>query len=352
MKKLVFVLLLLSLFACKKEENNVVQVQSIDSTVYYSKWTKVTKTDYFYIAINDIEVMANKKVALVGVGDVVMIDSNINIWHSAKYFSNTYNNYKLSLAFKEATVRNRFYYFSTLNSTKVPNDQIMFSNELRDNEVQTDIYDRNYFINDTAKNNVYYVRSQDYDYFFYSVYKPIENGYGYMFNYFDYKKSINKTIEFNSVNEIITVFRVGNKIFFQSAYGNWYKMIDIVTFNLTEGNYSTDLGFIGVYNGSVYLKSIDKAIYKTTDFVNYTKVFQDNLLGSNITYFSGNYLLYYKYDYLKYTTKDELILFDLKTNKAISIEWKGTEFGSIQNYWVIDNTLYLLTKNSIYARKF
>ncbi|MFZ4796795.1 MAG: hypothetical protein ACOYMA_04830 [Bacteroidia bacterium] len=353
MKKLVFALFLLSFFACKKEESKVVQVQSIDSTIYYNKWTKVTKTNFSNIGFNDIEVLANKKVALIGFSDVTIIDSNYSFWRSAKYFSNTYNSFKLSLDSKNASVRNCFYYFSALTSPNVvPYNQIFVSNEIRDNEVQTDLYDRNYFINDTTKNNVYYVRSQDYDYFFYYVYKPSEKNYNYLFNYFDHNRSIYKTIEFKSVNEISKVFKSGNKIFFQSKYGNLFKVIDIVTFNLMDGSYSTDFGFIGAHNGVIYLNNKDKGIYKTTDFVNYTKVFQDNLLGQNITYFSGKHLLYYKYDYLKSTIIDELILFDLKTNKAITIEWKDPDFDSIQYYWVIDNTLYVLTTNNIYARKF
>lgn len=353
MNKIIVLFLLVSFFACKKENNNTVSnAQVVDSTVYFSKWTKMNKANIFHIGFNDIEVMANKKVALIGYTDVIILDTNYSFWRSAKFFSNTYNKYKLSLESKNAKVRNRFYYFSDLTSPNVPYDQIFVSNEIRDNEVQTDLYNRNYFINDTAKNNVYYVRSQDYDYFFFYVYKPSEKNYNYLFNYFDNNKSIYKSIEFNSVNEIINVFRVGNKIFFQTNNANIYKVIDIVTFNLTEGNYSTDFGFIGTYNGNAYLNKKDRGIYKTKDFVNYTKVFQDNLLGSNITYFSSKYLLYYKFDYVKSTKIDELILFDLNSNKAITIKWQDPEFDSIQYYWVIDNILYVLTEDNIYARKF
>jgi hypothetical protein len=353
MNKIIAIFLVLALFACKKEESNTVNnVPTFDSIVYYNKWTKVTKTNYFYISVNDIEVLANKKVALVGDADIVMIDSNFNFWRSSKFFSNTYNIYKLSQASKFDTIRNRFYYLSALTSTKVPYDQIFVSNELRDNEVNTHLYNRAYFINDTAKNNMYYVRSHDYDYFFYYVHKPLEKGYNYLFNYFDHNKSKYKSIEFNSEFEIIEVFRLGNKIFFQPKYGDLYKVIDIFSFDIIDENYSTDYAFIGVYNGFAYLIKKDRSIYKTTDFVNYTKVFQDNFLNQIITYFNGKYLLYYKYDYLNATTFDEIVLFDLKTNKSLSIKWEDPAFDSIQNYWVIDNVLYLLTEDNIYARKF
>ncbi|MFA9212842.1 MAG: hypothetical protein ACEQSR_03240, partial [Candidatus Methylacidiphilales bacterium] len=88
-KKVIFALLIVSFFACKKETNNTVNIdQVIDSIVYFNKWTKMNKVlNFIGEDITDVSYQPNKSMALLSNSRVYFIDSNFNIRTSPTFFS-------------------------------------------------------------------------------------------------------------------------------------------------------------------------------------------------------------------------------------------------------------------------
>ncbi len=352
MKKLIIALLLISLFACKKEDNTTTNQTNTDSVIYYNKWTKLNTTNYqnagLFSAGNiaDLSMTAEKGIVILTYNNITILDRNYNLVYTQAFMHQLNDIYMLSKIFEADTLKRQFHYWTYLQTGGAPEKEIFVKNYISNNSVQTAIYDRNVLINDTS-DNIYNIFGHDYDYYAYHIYKASPKDY-YLLNYHDYQKNINKSVEFESETFYPRVFRINNKVVFQSEYGNLYTTVDLKTFTTIEGNYSTDYFLIGSYNGNAYFNHLNKGIYKSADLINFTKVFQNNpLIGVTFPFFGSRYLLYEDY------SNGGFILFDLKTDQAKSIKWDFLKNDEIpRHYWVNGNVLYILTNGNIYAKKF
>lgn len=351
MRKLIIALLLISLFACKKEDHTTTNQTTTDSVIYYNKWTKLNTTNYQSVGlfsagnIADLSMTAEKGIVILTYNNITILDRNYNLVYTQAFMHQLNDVYMLSKIFEADTLRRQFHYWTYLQTGGAPKTEIFVKNYVSNNSVQTTIYDRSVLIDDTS-GNIYNIFGHDYDYNAYHISLAKEKRY--LLNYRNEQKKINKSVEFVSETFYPRVFRLGNKVAFQSEYGNSYTTVDLKTFNTMEGNYSTDYFLIGSYKGNAYFNHLNKGIYKSSDLITFTKVFQNNpLIGVAFPFFGDRYLLYEDY------SNNGFILFDLNTDQAKSIKWDFLKDDEIpRHYWVNGNVLYILTNGNIYAKKF
>lgn len=351
MKKLIIALLLISLFACKKENNTTTNQTTTDSVIYYNKWTKLNKVNYedaglFHAGnIADLSMTAEKGIIILTYNNITILDRNYNLVSTQTLLAPSSDILMLSRMFEADTLRRQFYYWTYLHRGSAPNTEVLLNNYVLNNSVQTTLYDKSFFTKDTL-DNIYNIFGHDYDYNAYHISQPSKKSY-YLLYYHDYQKNINKSVEFASEIFYPIVFRLGNKVVFQSGDKNSYTTVDLKTFNTIEGNYPADYFLIGSYKGNAYFNHLNKGIYKSADLINFTKVFQNNSLGVKFQFFGDRYLLY------EDDSNGGFILFDLKTDQAKSITWDFLKNDEIpRHYWVNGNVLYILTNGNIYAKKF
>lgn len=354
MNKIIAFLLLLSFFACKKEEKNVVQVQSIDSTVYYNKWTKMNKVSLSFGGdITDVSYQPNKSMALLNNNKVFFVDSNFNLKTSPNFLNYSGNYFmKFQTVTGFPNFKNTFYYFINPQSGTSSTSQVIIENNLYGTEILNNFYTRSYFIKDTNQNNYYSFIGYGHDYFAYNIYNT--SGYNYLLNYRNYTKKIDTAISILSNVGFNSTFRLGNNVVFWKDGSNEFTTINTNSFEVQTGmNISNDYRLIGVFNNQAYFHNfITREIYKTRDLLNVKLVYKYNLLSEILPYFNEKFMLILGYSNDNKYLFNELTLLNIESE---SVEIFSTPFAvdeEIKCHWVIDNTLYILTSTNIYARKF
>ncbi|MES2726801.1 MAG: hypothetical protein V4643_06840 [Bacteroidota bacterium] len=350
MRKLAIAILFISFLACKKEDNTTTSQTTADSVIYYNKWTKLNKTNYEDVGlftagnIADLSMTAEKGIVILTYNNITILDRNFNLVSTQTFTTPLNDIFKLSKIFEADTLRRQFYYWTYLQTGGAPKTEVLLKNYVSNNSVQTTIYGKSVFISDTS-GNIYNIFGHDYDYYAYHISLAKEKRY--LLNYHDEQKNINKSVEFSSRAYLPRVFRINNKVVFLSISENFYTSVDLKTFNTIEDSYPINYFLIGSYNGNAYFNHSDKGIYKSSDLITFTKVFQNNSLGVTFPFFGDRYLLYEDY------SNGGFILFDLKTDQAKSIKWDFLKDDEMpRHYWVNGNILYVLTNGNIYAKKF
>ncbi len=355
--KVIFTLLILSFFACKKENDNIVNNdQVIDSIVYYNKWTKMNKvplrmTDY----VTDVSYLPNKTMALLTNARVIFVDSNFNLELSPRFFSNSGNFYmKFQTYDAFPNMKNRFFYMT--NAMSIPNkpSQLIIENTIYGSEVNTQIYSRNFFVKDTNQNNSYNYMGYGEDYYAYYIYKALPNLDNYQLRYYNNQKGIDTTISFTGEG-YNTTFRIGDNVVFWKYYNNVFTTINTRTMSVQENQIvSKDFRFIGTFKNAAYFYGniFNQGVFKSNDFEDFQLVYKSELMGNSLPYFNEKYLLIEKYQDAINTSKKELILLNLENNSSQIISMPFGSYEEVRCNWIIDNVLYVLTQNNIYARKF
>lgn len=180
-KKVIFALLIVSFFACKKETNNTVNIdQVIDSIVYFNKWTKMNKVlNFIGEDITDVSYQPNKSMALLSNSRVYFIDSNFNIRTSPTFFSSLGNrNTKFLTDPDFPNYKSAFYYITGADSGPGNGIHLVMMNYVYAQEVKSQIYTLSYFLKDTNQSGNYTFLGYGHDYFAYYFYNnPSGNKY-------------------------------------------------------------------------------------------------------------------------------------------------------------------------------
>ncbi len=355
MKKIIFALLIISIFACKKEENKVSN-QTTDSTVYYNKWTKMNKvTNFIGENITDVSYQQNKSMALLSNSRVYFIDSNFNIKTSPTFFSSLGNiNTKFRTDPDLPNNKSAFYYITGADSAPGNGIRLVMMNYVYAQELKSRIYTLSYFIKDTNQNGKYTFLGYGHDYFAYYIY-DLPTKYNYKLNFYKYSQKIDTVLSFVANAYFNTTFRLGNNIVFWNYSDNEFATVNTESLQVqTNQSISKDYTFIGTFNNYAYFYNFKgNSIFKTNDFFNFESVYEYQLISKILPFFDEKYMLLMRYK----DTDDNIIIKELtllniesKSSKVISMPFENHE--DILCHWVIDNTLYILTSNNIYARKF
>ncbi len=357
-KRIFFSLLMLSFFACKKENNNTVSnAQEIDSIVYYNKWTKMNKvplrlTDY----VTDISYLPNKAIALLTNSRVYFIDSNYKVNLSPRFFSNSGIFYMKFQTYNDfPNIKDRFFYLTDAISSSGKSNQLIIENTIYGSEVNTQIYSRNFFVKDTNQNNSYNYMGYGEDYYAYYIYKALPNLDNYQLRYFNNQKRIDTTISFTGEG-YNTTFRLGDKVVFWKYYNNVFTTINIRTMSVQENqSVPKNFSFIGTFNNSAYFynnKFFNQGIYKSNNFTDFEMVYKNDLINNPVPYFNEKYLLIVKYLSTYNDQETEFILLNLENKSSQILSMPLERYEKVRCNWIIDNVLYVLTEDNIYARKF
>jgi len=356
MKKIICVLFVLSIFACKKEESKVVQIQHTDSTVYYSKWTVMNKTPYnIFDHVNDLSFQSNKSMAFISGQNLLFIDSNFNLKTSQIFTSNTPNVYRKFQNHNSLLGEtNRFFFFLKPVSKTKESSQLIIENNVNSTEINTRIYNRSYFINDSNTSSFYSYLGYGYDYFAYYIYDTIPTSYKHQLNYYNHQKQINNTVIFFSNIIFDEAFKLNDQVVFWKHTDNEYVTVNTNSMEVqTKLSILKDFSLIGTFNNYAYFYNYKAdVVFKTNDFKEFKVVYQNEMLYMPLSYSDGKCLLIIKNKSVSDTYNMEFLVLNLETNEThiLSIPFESSE--AIKCNWVIGNTLYVLTTNNIYARKF
>lgn len=357
MNKIIVLFLLVSFFACKKENNNTVNNnQEIDSIVYYNKWTKMNKTPYnFFDHINDLSFQSNKSVAFLSGLNIYIIDSNFNLKTWQTFSANTPNVYS---RFQNRNgllgETNRFFFFLKPVSKNQENSQLIIENNIDGKEINTQIYNRSYFIEDSNTSNIYYYMGYGEDYFAYYIFDTIPSSFKFQLNYYNHQKQINNTVTFYSNIIFDEAFKLNNQVVFWKYNDNQYATVNINSMEVqVNQSILKEYKFIGTFNNYAYFYHYKaNGIFKTNDFIEFKVVYQNEMLYMPMPYFDNKYLLMIKNKSNPELSSQEFLIFNSETNETrnLSIPFESDE--SFKCNWIKNNTLYILTTNYIYARKF
>lgn len=357
MNKVIVSFLLVSFFACKKENNEAVNIsQVIDSNVNYNEWVKMNKVPYnFFDPINDLSFQTDKNMAFLSGLNLSILDSSFNLKTLQVFSANTPNVYKKFQNHNGLTEgKNRFFFFLKPVSENKENSQLIIENNIEAKEINTQIYNRSYFIKDSNFTNIYSYLGFGEDYFAYYIYDTIPSSFKHQLNYYNHKKQINNTVEFYSNVIFDEAFKINNQVIFWKHANNEYATVNINSMEV-QVNQSVlkEYKFIGTFNNYAYFYNYKaNGIFKTNDFIEFKIVYQNELLYMPMPYFNNKYLLAIKNKSNQDVSNKEFIIIDLENSETHNISIPFTSDESFKCNWIINNTLYILTTNYIYARKF
>jgi hypothetical protein len=193
-----------------------------------------------------------------------------------------------------------------------------------------------------------------YDYFAYYIYDTVPSSYKHQLNYYNHQKQINNNVTFYSNIIFDEAFKLNDQVVFWKHTNNEYVTVNTNSMEIqSKLSILKDFSLIGTFNNYAYFYNYKTdGIFKTNDFLEFKVVYQNEMLYMPLPYSEGQYLLIIKNKSISDVYNKEFLVLNLDTNEThiLSIPFESNE--AIKCNWVIDNTLYILTTNYVYARKF